>query len=213
MPRFLRFLVITAAAALLALLSAPAQAADRGTVNLMHDDHPSYRETFHVAGDVDDPAGLAPKGVAPGYRLTQSALGHPVVFYSFGAGGEILMTLDVYKLPEQPMYIHLLCPHCMARGHQNALRIVEGNKEISYDPDGRVPTFPGWLEADMVRALPNGPGGLISVSRFRCSWEASPEESRRFGLNICDFDVVIDRNVARRATLDAPGAQSPFRRG
>jgi hypothetical protein len=159
----------------------------------------TMKETFHVLGDAPDPTGGEAKGLAPGYRLTQSALGHPRCHYSFGSGGEMIVEADVYALRGQPMYVHLLCPHCAARGHTNALKIAGDHKAMSYAPYGIAPTFPGWSDRQMVNAFPRGTGGLLSIERFRCTWEIAPEHRVQLGA-VCDFEVVIDKNVLRRVT-------------
>lgn len=171
----------------------------RGTVGAMQQP-PSYKETFHVAGDAADPTGGRASGVAPGYRLTQSALGHPKCLYAIG-GREMIVEIDVYQLPDQPLYLHLLCPHCLARefNERNALRVTADRKQIAYDAAGVPPPFPNWTQAQMAQAFPQGVGGLLSVQTpFRCAWEIDPRYREQLG-NVCDFHVVIDNNVIRPA--------------
>lgn len=163
------------------------------------------KETFHVAGDAPDPAGTGLRGQAPGYRFTQAALGHPLCFYSFGApGGDTIVEMDVYAPPDQPMYVHLLCPHCLVRSKAtHGITVRADQKGMSYDPHGIARTFPGWTDAQMARAYPRGTGGLISIDRFRCTWELDPALAVAQGHTrnpICDFDVIVADNVIRRAT-------------
>lgn len=174
------------------------------TMTNQNDDQ-MLRETFHVAGDAPDPAGGDLRGMAPGYRFTQSAMGHPICFYAFGPKGEMPMTVDIYQLPDQPMYAHLLCPHCFVRSRATNGIIVRADiKEMSYDPAGFAPTFPGWTDREMAMNFPRGTGGLLSIARFRCTWEADGtkqvNQGIELGSNLCDFEVVIDRNVVRRFT-------------
>lgn len=163
----------------------------------MQHDQPTHKEIFHVAGDAPDPTGMTnTRGVAPGYDLTGSALGHPMLLHRL-YGKEMVLEADVYKMDGEPMYIHLICPMCLANGRTSALRIVEGKKKLSYDPRADVPTFPGWSRDQMLHTFPHGLGGLLSVEPFGCTWEESPELQRGFGLSCCTWKVAIDNNVVR----------------
>lgn len=150
--------------------------------------HPS-KELFYVAGDVPDPSGAPLRGRAPSYRLTQTALGHPLIFWR-----DMVLEADVYALPGEPMQVHLICPQC-----RNALIIRQGNKVFSYDPGAPVPTPPGWTASEVKQAMPNGLGGRISVETFACTWEADGGITRDFGLARCGWRVAIENNVAREA--------------
>jgi hypothetical protein len=191
--------------------SASASPIDRDTVGDMSQ-HSSEadKELFHIHGDapvVGDPEGVVGAGHAPGYNLTQMAAGHPMCIYEMPGGQEMIVEVDVYQVPGAPMRLHLLCPHCLARDHgnRNALNISADNKQMSYEANRIVPTYPGWSDRQMVKAFPRGAGGLLSVERFRCSWEIQPEYRAQLG-NICDFDVVIDKNVIRRVARVASGS-------
>ncbi|MBT8452973.1 MAG: hypothetical protein KJO40_13475 [Deltaproteobacteria bacterium] len=157
----------------------------------------ALKETFHVAGDQPDPAGTDLRGVAAGYDLTRTAIGHPMLHYALPNGKELILEADVYKLPGQPLYIYIICPLCMMAGHKQMLKIDSANKAVSYDPQARVPTFPDWNEKQMRSALPSGGGGLLSVDEFACTWEVEPELRRQFGFAVCPWRVVIEKNVVR----------------
>ena len=160
---------------------------------------PTTKDIFHVAGDVPDPSGTGMRGVAPGYRFTQTALGHPMLHYRLSTGEEIILEADVYALPEQPMYVHLICPRCLAAGRQVGLKIDQSQKGMSYDPRAAVAPFPGWTREQMAHALPGGTGGALSIEPFACTWEEAPELRRGFGLGRCGWRVAIDNNVVRDA--------------
>lgn len=195
---YLVTILLLALASAWAIAAVAVRASARGcTVDRMQPSD-SYKETFHVAGDTADPTGGSARGVAPGYRLNQSAAGHPKCLYAIG-GQEMIVEIDVYQLPDQPMYLHLLCPHCLARefAERNALRVTADQKQMAYEPGPFVPAFPGWTHAQMAQAFPAGVGGRLSVSTpFRCTWEIDPRYRERLG-NICDFHVVIENNVIR----------------
>lgn len=167
----------------------------------MHDhDHMTdgkpKKDLFHVAGDAPDPTGGNLRGVAAGYDLTKTALGHPMLFYRVGSE-EMILEADVYDLNDLPLHVRLLCPICLAMGRTVGLTIWANQKAMQYEKDAAVPVFPGWTEAQMRHAFPEGAGGRLSVEPFRCTWEATPELSRRFGLSQCPWKVAINNNVVR----------------
>ena len=215
MPRFLdpRRFMKACAAALLIMLAYPMDATaytapeQCDTVGPMANDPIIEKEIFHVAGDAVDPTQLTQaRGLQSGYSMTQAAAGHPKCLYRFGTV-EMLVEADVYRLEGQPMYLHLLCPHCLAREHneRNAIRVMADRKEMSYDPKALVPAFPGWTDEQMRYTFPGGAGGLLNVSQaFQCTWEVDPRLRARAG-NICDFKVVIENNVVRAVTHAAAG--------
>jgi hypothetical protein len=163
------------------------------------------KEIFHVAGDAPDPTRETNlRGLQPGFELSKSAAGRPLVHYAMPGGAEMLLEIDVYQFPGEPMYLSVICPHCILRDHgsKRQLTVRSQVKQMAYDPLGIPPTFPGWTDKQMVSSLPQGAGGLLSCERFKCTWEVDPRYRERMG-NICDFEVVIDRNVARRVTHTA----------
>jgi hypothetical protein len=165
----------------------------------MYDNHEhTSKDVFQIAGDAPDPMGeIRGQGVSPGFDMTKMAAGHPKVIYRLANGQDLILEVDVYKLPNEPMYLLFFCPLCLQNKRQNALRIVQGNKAMSYDPKAMRGPYPGWTSAQMKESFPKGIGGLLSVEQFACTWEASPEASRDFGLARCTWKVVIDNNVAR----------------
>lgn len=156
----------------------------------------NLKEVFHVAGDQPDPAGGSLRSVAPGYDLTRSAAGHPMLLWRY-PGGELVLEADVYQLPDQPTYLHLICPRCLAAGRTNGLRITQERKAIAYEPRIEPPTFPGWTDQQMREAFPRGVGGSLTVEAFECTWEEAPDRRREFGLSKCGWRVAIERNVVR----------------
>ena len=102
------------------------------------------REIFHVAGDAPDPTGGAARGLAPGYDLTATAAGHPLLFYRLPNDHELILEADVYQLPDVAMHIHLICPLCMMAGRTVGLTITQGNKEMQFERQVAPKPPPGW---------------------------------------------------------------------
>lgn len=154
------------------------------------------RELIHLAGDPD-------QGVSASIDLTQGKIGSPVCYYEIG-GEPVLMTIDVYQHPGQPLLLHILCPHCAARGHdKQALHLRSDQKAMDYAPWESPPTFPGWSRSQMAAKWPARPGvgiagGVLTVAEFRCTWDVHPHHQAIVG-KVCDFKALIDRNRVRRA--------------
>lgn len=151
----------------------------------------ALRDLFHVAGDYPDPAGTGLRGVAPGYRLSRTAIGNPVVFYH-----DLVLTIDVYHFPPEPLFLHLICPKCMAIGQKkNALTVHADRKHIEYDRQAPVPTPPGWSKEQLAHTFPEGLGGLLSIEEpIACCWGGALGDNQA---NRCTWRVVIANNVAR----------------
>ena len=69
----------------------------------MHDD-PTHKNLFEVGRNIVDPAGTDLRGVAPGYDLTKSALGHPQLLWVLPFTEDLFLEADVFAAtPGQPM--------------------------------------------------------------------------------------------------------------
>jgi len=153
----------------------------------------SKKEFFHVSGDQH-------RGVTSGVNLNQNALCHPVVYYP--RMGEFL-TLDAFMVPGAPMYLVVRCPFCQARdpkGERMDLTIKADQKDIDLNHK-EVPRFPGFTAQEVAHGLGlqnvSDLGGRLSVSEFGCTWEEEPDLKRDFGFSCCQWNVVIENNVAR----------------
>ena len=156
--------------------------------------------------DARDPSGISPaaRGLAPGYDLTKSALGKPLIWYEM-SGTPMPMTWDVYLSPDGSMYIQALCPACIARGRQPdhcGLTIRSQAKPFSFDPRAEVPPFPGMSRDDMYRPRKSGPPaaktGLLTIEKpIACTWEEDGTARRSFGLARCNWKVQVVNNVAK----------------
>lgn len=156
----------------------------------------TIKELFTVAGDQPDPGGTGARGISTGFDFTATALGHPMLLYRASNGKELVLEADIYMGPTG-LYIHLICPECLLAGRTNALRIVESQKAMSYEPDLSPPPFPGWTKEQMLMAFPVGSGGMLSIEPFRCTWEEVGDLRRGHGLAQCPWSVAIERNFVR----------------
>jgi len=143
---------------------------------------------YQVAGDAPDPAGVSDaRGTMSSVNLTTGAIGRPWVKWSTPMG-DLWLEVDVYKLPNEPAYIHLICPQC-----RNALRITQDQKDIHYEPE-RPPPF----AAELAALKPDVTiGGTLNVAPFECTWGADGSARREFGFARCGWKVAIDKGVAR----------------
>lgn len=133
---------------------------------------PAREEIFHIAGDVGDPLDPSKRGIAATTRLDASAIHIQARFQDF------LLECDYYELEGAPAKLVLICPRC-----RNVLNVTADKKHIEYNPTKLV-MF----------------GGELSVEKSKCTWEADPEGPRKeFGLGLCNFTFVIDKNIVREA--------------
>jgi hypothetical protein len=153
----------------------------------------SKKDFFHVSGDKH-------QEVSSGINLNQSALCHPVVWYP--RMGEFL-TLDAFAMPGTPLYLVVRCPFCQSRNPDSEgmdLTIKADQKGISLDHKA-MPKFPGFETSEVARGLglqsADDLRGVLSVDEFGCTWEEEPELKRDFGFSCCQWNVVIENNVAR----------------
>lgn len=135
----------------------------------------AHEEVYTIKDDAIGPGveqGTTARGAASAVGFTKFALGHPVVRYK-----DRLITCDVYAVGDELM-IHLICPRC-----ENALQIKSCNKAINYDQATNE----------------------LSVERVGCTWElgrgteATRGDRIAFGVGLCNWTVVVDRNVAKDA--------------
>lgn len=129
-------------------------------------------------------------GHSAGYNF-ESAAKKIALHYLARNGREFFLTADYYDL-ETPHYLLIYCPNC-----QNTLRISADNKRIEFEPEGK-PKFGSYREEAVLAGLElMSYGGLLSVESFGCTWELEPTLRRGFGLAVCNWRVVIEKNVIR----------------
>lgn len=173
-------------------------------------DKDGIKNAFSVGHNVRDPAGTGLRGVAPGYDLTSGALGHPQLLWILPNGGDVFFEGDVYAQPGQPMVLYINCPLCLAHGRKIQLRIVQDQKQFSYDVERTPRPFPGWSPARMQheivrvfgeqnRVVPTNLGGVLTIADpIRCTFEADPSLRRSVDA-ICSWKVRVTENVVRSA--------------
>lgn len=155
----------------------------------------SKKELVQIAGDpvvrqngILDATGRV-RGQAQGVNFVKTAYGRPWVKVPHWTGQDAWLEVDVYRVPGEPMHIHLICPKC-----RNSLRITADRKQIRYSKYG-VPAI-----AKELRGInPDvDPGGTLNVERFSCTWEEDGDLRRGIGkLGLCGWTVSIIDNVAR----------------
>lgn len=150
------------------------------------------RELVQVAGDQD-------RGISSTVRADRSAIAHPLYWYK-GVG---IGVADVYKLPNEPLYIHIICPKC-----HHALTISQTRKAIDFEVGQHVhkPTDQDLARVDNTASSASSPPmqhalqsfGKLSVETFECTWEMG-KDRQQFGVSLCKFRAAIDNNVIKEA--------------
>lgn len=177
----------------------------RGTVDVMTSSdnlpgQPGDFETFYVSGDKPMPVGATST-----LLMNKGQIGAVWCHYIMPDGiTRSNLQVDVYQYtPGGPLLLLLICPHCTARGHvgkdeDHGINVRQEVKAMEFLPPPQpTPVFPGWTTAAMMREFPDGLGGLLSTDPFGCTWDVLPHQRHLVG-NVCDFHVVIERNVIRR---------------
>jgi hypothetical protein len=152
------------------------------------------REVVQLAGDAQDPTGLTDHtGLQSTHHLTAGKQEVVVVF------GDLLLTLDVYALPGEPMRVQIICPRC----HKHST-IRGDQKKIEYEAKSwnrmrfRIVELAGGASPEIVRSCAFG---RISVEPFECAWEIGDDKhvpgALHTGASLCRLKLVIDNNRAR----------------
>lgn len=143
-------------------------------------------QVVQIAGD---------RGVASSTMLNAGRTEAVVVYR------EMLMTVDVYAIPGEPLKVHIICPRC-----HKCSTINGDHKAIEWDPTARNPMH-AEIElanrqlADRAHQMPLT--GRISIAPFECSWEIGEgqhvAEALHTGVSLCRLRLAIDNNRARKA--------------
>lgn len=153
------------------------------------------RALVQLAGDVPDPTGITmQRGQMSVTRLTAGKQ-EVLVLYR-----DMIMTVDVYVMPGEPMKVHLYCPRC----HKHST-VPGDRKAIDFDP-----TAPNPMRTDLLAAGTLPPEvcgvayfGRLSIEAFECPWEIGEDRHAsgavHTGATLCRQRLVIDDNRARDA--------------
>jgi hypothetical protein len=142
------------------------------------------------------------RGRASGTDMTNSAFRKPVILWR-----DRLLTMDVYAVPGEPMYINTFCPLCEMRYGENlnhSLTIKQERKPFHLEPDAMphaVAKKTGMSFEEMARYLKlptvqHLSGVLTFDEPFNCTWEEEPE-LRRAHFAVCQWRVIVENNIAR----------------
>lgn len=153
------------------------------------------RQVVQLAGDVPDPtAQTGHLGIQCTQQMTAGKQ-EVVVVYK-----DLLMTVDVYAVPGEPVTVHLYCPKC--RKHAT----VKGSmKAIDFDPGAGNPMYREILSRGELgpEVLAVAAIGRISIEAFECPWEMGDAAHVRGGVHtgasLCRQRLVIEDNRARDA--------------
>lgn len=153
------------------------------------------RPVVQLAGDAPDPTGLTDyRGAMSTTRLIDGR-SEVVVLYK-----DLLMTVDLYFVPGEPLRAHLYCPRCQKHS------TVRGDyKAIDFDPAAANPAFSdimatGAIPPELARIAAVG---RLSIETFECPWEIGDDKHVpgvvRTGASMCRLRIAIDNNRAKDA--------------
>lgn len=158
------------------------------------------RPLVQLAGDVPDPTGYSShRGFQSTTRLSAGKQEVLVVY------GDLLLTVDVYVVPGEPLVVHLYCPRC--RKHAT----VRGDqKAIDFEPTAENPMRAhiaaigaSGASGDVPPEVARLALGRLSIEAFECPWEMGEDAHVQGGVHtgaaLCRQRLVIDANRARDA--------------
>lgn len=153
------------------------------------------RNIVQLAGDVPDPTGVTShRGIQSTHILTGAKQEVLVLF------GDLVLTVDLYALPGEPVRVQLICPRCCKHS-----TITADRKRIEFDPKAPNPQRSAILELARGATLPEVVGiadyGRLSIETFECTWEVGNDRHVAGGLHtgasLCRLRLIIDDNRAR----------------
>jgi len=153
------------------------------------------REVVQLAGDAPDPTHLSS---ARGLQSTHNLIAgkqEVLVLYK-----DLVMTIDVYAVPGEPLKVHMICPRCHKLG-----TISGDRKAIDFEPLAANPAQSDIVAMGevppTVRAM--SAHGRISIEPFECAWEIGDDRhvagSHHTGVTLCRQKLAIDNNRAKDA--------------
>lgn len=139
----------------------------------MHAPHaydPGREELVHIAGDAPDPMGTGLVGQEATTDLRKNAMATVLIRWR-----DKVIEAELYETDGQLM-LHLVCPKCSTPDAPHGLHVKQSAKRIEYDRERN----------------------LLYVEPFGCTWETGADR-KAFGLNLCNWRVAIDGNIAKDA--------------
>lgn len=107
------------------------------------------------------------------------------------------LTIDLYRVPGEPLTAHLICPRC-----HKCSQISAARKAIDYDPTAPNPLTRRILDTGRPELMRLAQGRL-SIEAFECAWEVGGDRHAKGGLHtgvsLCRLRLAIDDNVAKDA--------------
>jgi hypothetical protein len=154
------------------------------------------RQAVQLAGDAPDPTGMTSgHGLLSTHHMNAGKQEVAVIY------GDMILTVDVYALPGEPMRAQIICPRC----HKHST-IPGDRKRIEYDPGALNPMQrPILLHAgrgELPEVARIAQFGRLSIETFECTWERGDDQHvpgmvHTGGASLCRLRLVIENNRAR----------------
>ena len=150
-------------------------------------------ELVQIAGDAPDPTGLSDnRGMLSTTNLATGKIEVMVIY------GDVLMTVDVYQVPGEPLKIHLLCPRC-----RKCSTVSGDHKGISFEPNEPNPQHAALVAMGAAPPVAAVHMGRLSIETFECAWEMGDAPHVAGGVHtgaaLCRLRLAIDGNRAKGA--------------
>lgn len=153
------------------------------------------REIVQIVGDAPDPTGLTSWRGAQSTTRLNAGKEEVLVLY-----GDLIMTVDIYRVPDEPVLAHIFCPRC------HKLSTIRGDqKVIAFDPGAVNPVLQdirrmGSLSPEILSVMAVG---RLSIEAFECTWEVGDDRHAvggvHTGASLCRLRIAIDDNRAKEA--------------
>ncbi len=152
------------------------------------------REVVQLAGDVPDPAGSPHRGAQSTTYLTGGKEEAVVVYQG------MFLTVDIYRVPGEPLKVHLYCPRC----HKHST-VPGDRKAIDWEAGAANPMRTEILAAGRPELVHLADKGRLSIEAFECPWEIGDDPHVAGALaiqgagSLCRLRIAIDNNRAKDA--------------
>ena len=151
------------------------------------------RELVQLAGDIPDPAGLSRHRGHQATTILSGGKEEVVVVYQ-----GMFLTVDIYRVPGEPLRAHLFCPRC----HKHAT-VPGDRKAIDWDPAATNPMRAEILTSGRPELVYLADRGRLSIEPFECPWEIGDDPhvagALHTGGSLCRLRIAIENNRAKDA--------------